>query len=663
MAETPDVNIRFRVRGARRIDQALQGIRTNIQKANKDQRSEAKRTEREVAQSAKRRTSKEKTEAARAADAVEKAERRKRRAYNDTAREEDKNDRRAEKRDRNRRRRRRRGGRGGGMLAGAGAVAGAAIIGARMAGQQSQGIVGVRSQQDVVSSMVNTRANLVRNVFQGLRGAGDAGASMASGDGVQSLTNNLVGRAAQIGVDRGVSTEEIMNAMAASQTEFSQLATAFAGGKDGIDRLMASFDTMAMVSQATGTSMESTSRATFALMRSLGLGADEVDAALGIIAQQALDGSISLDDFANQFPEILSTFRGSRGTSGTEALSEFSGLVQALQSGATTSPEKVRTGAEAFMRELSTKRVQRALRRRSNGGINVLGEDGNLRNLGDIVSELTAAGLSSTQMNNIFGGEAARAAMQLTGAERDSGLTMNERIQGATPEQGLELLRGSFDAVMNDPVGQALDARADREANMAVATDELIERFSRFASLLGELEDRFPTASIFSGPIATVGMGAMGALGLKAMMGGGGGGMLASMGAGIKGLFTVAGMGALAAKGAVIAGGSVVGGALGYGLGGLSDRIEGTHGTSSGMQAAQRQAFDMLIDPDKSLFGAIIDGFRELREGPTMPERPSERGARTIELGQRSINGIAQAAQANAPGSGRRTEGGPTERN
>lgn len=656
MAETPDVSIRFRVTGSRRIDQAINGVRTTIQKAQKAQAESAKKNERTVSQSAKRRATNEKKYARQGADEVEKAERRKRKAFNATTREELKNDRVTERIDRNNRRRRRRGGRGGGMLAGMAAVGGAALVGARMAGSTAQGIVGVRGQGEMVSAMIGARANLVRNIVQGLRGSNNAAMMPADGE-MGSFTNYMVGRATQIGVDRGVSSEGLMNAIAASQTEFSSLADAFAEGKDGIDRLMAAFDSIAMVSQATGTSIESTSRATFALMSALDIGADQVDQALGIIAQQALDGSISLDDFANQFPEILSTFRGSRGTSGLDALKEFSGLIQALQSGARTSPEKVRTGAEAFMRDLSTERVQRALREER---VETIGADGNLRNIGDIVADLTARGMSSTELNSIFSGEAGRAAMQLMGAERTT-MTMNERIQGASAEDGIELLQQSYGAVMDDAVGAAYDARAEREARMANESERLIEAFSELAGTMGALEDRFPILNTLAGSIGGVGATIAGAFGLKAMMGGGaaagGGGLMAGM----KGLFSVAGAGALAAKGAVIGAGTVVGGALGYGIGGISDAIEGTRGTSSGLQAAQREAFG-LIDFQGGLVTAIVEGFREINAGPTLPERPSERGNRTVEIGRGSINAIAGSIAANAPGSGRREEGGPTER-
>ena len=107
------------------------------------------------------------------------------------------------------------------------------------------------------------------------------------------------------------------------------------------------------------------------------------------------------------------------------------------------------------------------------------------------------------------------------------------------------------------------------------------------------------------------------------------------------------------------AAGSVIGLGIGRAIGHAVDAVTGGEGSNS-MVAAQSEIFATVMDPQRSLLAQIADGIQSPREGPAQPGRAHI--PQRVELTPNSTAAIAAAAAAQAPGSGRRTDGGPAER-
>lgn len=668
---------RLKLIGASKVMAALRGLRQANESTNRKARSEVKKTERAVGDAAASEVSAQKQAAKKGADAVATAEKRKRDEIKKTtreatraAREQEQDARRAVRRQQNEQARLR--GSLGRRVAGAGlGMAAGAAAGAAQMGSTAQGVVGVRSGQDVLSSLVDTQADLVRTVAQARQGAlqslrrsgGDT--SAVEGMDIGDVVNSMTARSAEIGARNGVSTEEIMQAISRAEEQFSQVANAVQGGAPAMDELFATMERMAQVSRASGTSMEMVTTAGFAMQRQLQLSTEEAGVALDILNQGALEGSLTLEDFAERFPQAISTFLAARGGleniegGGLAALQEFAAIAQALKSGSDADSRIVQTELGNMMAALSDRKVQRNLRRE---GVEVVAdrETGAIRDVGSIIAAMTAAnegqGFSLQQLRGLgLNQEGARAMSQMMSAERGSGATVTER-SAASAASGAEFRVATNAALDDSAAGQALRARAEREARLATQSEELITQFTSLARRMSEFEDAFPMlthgggGSALGSTFGGLGIGA----GVAGMLGGGGAGTgvatSAAAGAGTAGAGTV---------GAVVAAGSVIGLGIGRAIGHAVDAVTGGEGSNS-MVAAQSEIFATVMDPQRSLLAQIADGIQSLREGPAQPGRA--RIPQRVELTPNSTAAIAAAAAAQAPGSGRRTDGGPAER-
>jgi hypothetical protein len=333
------------------------------------------------------------------------------------------------------------------MIGGA-ATAGGALVGGGMAAvnvaRQAQGTLGIRSQEEILGSMMSAEVDFIRTAVQ-------AGLTEAQGEAIRE-------RATEIGVSTGMGPEQVFAAIGQNQELFSGLANAAQQGPEAIDAFMAGIESMGNVAMATGAEMSDVVTAAGEFQRQLSLTGDETNDALAIIAQGARDGSLNMADFAGAFPGIISqlaNLRGSQGR-GLGALREFQAIAQGLKAGGVTSAENARTLQEnllnAFSNSVTRRRIERA-------GVSVMEEEtdaeGNvirdsrgrarmrMRNTSDIIADMArdedfqGTGLASIMHD----AQARNAATILMGQEQRAGrgesgaLTLAQR-QAASLEEG-----------------------------------------------------------------------------------------------------------------------------------------------------------------------------------------------------------------------------------
>lgn len=663
------VRVRLETIGGRRVLQALNGLRRMMSRANASARGESTRTRRQVERDAKGETRAEDRASRDGARAVERGEKAKRRALRRTERERSTNhraERRRQRQVRRAERRRRSRGRPGGLVAGAAAAVGGGLIGGARAGlgvaRGLQSSFGIRSQQEIIGSAVDARQGFIRAAVQGgLRGP---------------QIQNAIERTASIGRRTGVSPEAILQGISVSQERFSGLLTATEGGEQGLNDFFRNIEFMAEVSRATGSSMEDVIGAAGEFQRQFGLNAAETRDALSIVAEGALQGSLSLRDFASRFPAAIASFQGARGISGTEALREFQAIAQALRAGG-LDPRVARTQQQNLLATL----VQRQSQLRG-VGINVRGENGRIRSVGDIVAQAARSRRAQDprRLRRALGSQEATAALQglILQEQRAIGgqagaLTLQQRID-VPIEEGAQLFRDTIEELNQDASGDIINQRIQREARLIQESDRLIERFGQLTRLLTELEDRDPFLTTVGAPIAAGAIQGAGAAAILSRLGGsaaagGGGGVLASS-AGAGGLAGLAGTGVGSASAGSIALFSAAGLAI---AGAVTSAISATGAFESEDRGTLLEQNAEVL---RSVFGdasagsfvsaatggqgisGLADAIREAVFGRSV-DAPAERPSREpVELGPRSLNAITSTRQ---PGAGRRGEGAPGE--
>lgn len=657
---------------------ALRGLRRENQRGNRRQRDESEKTRREREDNARDGLRAEERAAREGADAVHDSEKRKRDEIKKTARERRKSTQ-AQRREARRVRRdaqlsegRRSRGRGGlrGALGGALGGAGMAAIGV---GRDMQSAFGIRSQMDVLGSMVDLRQEVIRQALAGgMRG---------------NQVQGFIERAAGVANRTGVSPEQILGGVIIGQERFSDIGTAVEGGEQGMDDLFENLEFFARIARATGSSMEHVVGAAGEFTRQFGLDAEGTREAMRIVAEGALAGSLSLRDFAERFPGAIASFQAARGISGMDALREFQAIAQALRASG-LDPRVARTYQENLLGNLSNPRVQRNLREL---GLDVTNEAGDVRSMAEIASmaadneQLGNLGVLTTALGQQ---EAARAfsmvrQQELRARAGQAGtLTMAQRVN-VDPAHADQVINETLVALNQDASGGVIRQRIEREAMLVAESDKLIERFSALSGVLTKLEDQSPMLTNVAAPLAG-GAGIGVALsGLAGKLGIGGAATAATGGTAAAGAGAAGGGGLLAAGGTGVAsaGAGMIAAAVGAGLALAGVATAGISAT--GMFSETRiengevkevslldQWGEILSGESDAMATAFSGDFLETLEtvfsGPSVAEDPREVLARrreeqrTVTLDEESTRRLANAVQAGRePGAGRRAEGSP----
>lgn len=574
-----EIKVRVRADGAS-VKKALAGITRDITAAEKDRAKQAQKAERDVTAASKKSAAErtkahqrhvssfKRAEQSKRADAIarsreiledfRRAERRKREELKKTLRETQMSERqraalisRTERqiaRDRRAAAGAAGDARSGGARAAArsrrrqamgvmgGALAGGAM-GALNVAQRAQGALGIRSQEELVAAAIEQRQNFIRTARQG---------------GMDTREQDRVlGEVTRVSRASGIGAGDILEGINISQELFANL-----------DRLVPNLEFMAQVARATGGEFSTIVAAGGELERQFGLSGDELQEAIALISQGAEIGSLSLRDFAESQAQGFAGFRTARGIGGLQAVREFQAVAQGLRAGGLNADE-VRTRQAAFTSSLSDQQVQRRLRR---AGVNVLGEDGNLRNFGEIINEISGNRnlRSSTQLRRAFGSqEAAQVVSILGGQERAAAsgqegalsIAQREAVDAAAGRQGIAETNARLNA---DASGRAVQLRANREASVLDNSESLIDAFAGVAEPLTNLQDEMPLLTQAVSALTTVlggaGVGGAGGGILSSLMGGAAGGAgAAAAGGGAAGVGTLAAAGGAAAVGTAVA--------------------------------------------------------------------------------------------------------------
>lgn len=510
-----------------------------------------------------------------------------------------------------------------GMLGGAaiGAAAGAFSV-----AQRAQGALGVRSQEELVSSAIDQRQNFIRTATQ---------AGMNEG-----RQDEVLSEAVRVSRTSGVGVGELLEGLNLTQELFSNL-----------DSVVVNLESLASTARATGTEFTSLIAFSGEVQRQFGLSAAETEEAVAIIARGAEEGSMAFGDFADVMAAGFAGFKIARGTTGLEAVREQSAIAQSLRAGG-LAPSVVQSRQSALLNNLSDRKTQQRLRR---VGVNVTDDNGNIREISDIVNQVRGSRrlqggdgqLSSTALRTAFGDqEAGQAIAILAQGEADAaagrGPSLRDRA-AASADAGRATIDETNRRLNADASGRAVNMRAGREASVMENSESLINAFADMAGPLTAMQDEMPVLTQAIEALTTVmgGAGAGGAGGgfLSSLFGGGAAGAAGSAATG--GGLAAAGAG-LGATAGVAAGGLVAGLGIGRGIGEIIDRVTGNTQATD----AQGQAASALMSGN--LWSTIADGFASLREGVAGDEDSvaRQRAADATQATRDAANAMRDAAVA-----------------
>lgn len=368
-------------------------------------------------------------------------------------------------------------------VAGAGVLAGTAVSAARA----SQGVLGIRDQDSIVSDSIAARQALIAQV----RAAGGSGAQ------ADQIFNRTIATARSA----NVSPVEALQTVTRLNEQFSSLGTALQGGEQGLDDFFATLEGNAQLARASTDSTENVSMAMAALATQFGLTAEQQVEARGLLFQGAQEGALTMRDFGQLFPEVIAPFLSARGAEGAglAGLREFTALGQTIQA-TTNNPSRTRTLVGAMLQNLSDENVQTRLGASiADGGlgINARNAAGDLRSPAAIAHDMALMArtnpglLTSTAYRSIFHDQEASAGFAALVQQdlRGNGALGRIGVNAATGNAGILSTSAALNA---DASGRAMAMANEREANILRNSEQLLEANIAVAEGLTHMEDAFP---------------------------------------------------------------------------------------------------------------------------------------------------------------------------
>lgn len=463
---------------------------------------------------------------------------------------------------------------------------------------QAQNTLGVRSHEQITSDAIGVRQNLIAQ-------AAPLGLSV----------DDLMQRSIRVAQRTNQSPIDVIQSVIRKQEQFSSLGTAAQGGSQGLDSFFSQLETEATAARATRDEISNVSGAMGVFERQLGLSGTELEQAVGILYQGAQDGSLAMRDFSETMPDALAPFITARGNSvgGLGALREFAAVSQGVRAG-DIDPVRARTLTQSLLTNLSDEEVQQRMRL---AGVSATDANGNIRNVGDLVSEISRNDnfRTSTQMRSIFGNQEASAAMSILVNQEKQGTTLRSR-EGVDAGRGLEAMRTTAASLNADASGRAIRLVNERESSALGVSEELINSQLTLAESFTGLQNEFPRLTMAMDALAPIAEFVGGLAVAKAVLGVGGG---AAIPAAVPGV--AAGSGVMGSIGTTITGAlsTVVGGTVGTGLMMLLSSLAG--GAVLGGKIMDVQALN-----EREAGRTHLDRIRTLQENAPTPQTLASAG-------------------------------------
>lgn len=507
--------------------------------------------------------------------------------------------------------------------------------------------IGIPSRDEMISRYITNEQRLIRMASAGHV---DPGALSARVNEVARSTNT----------DPGA----IVEALDVAQNRFSRL-------QDFADNMEA----IARAANAAGgaEALPEWVAALGEFQRQLGTSAEDVPALLGSMVEMMDQGSISAEDVASNFAEVMGVFASLRGEGarGLAGSTEFLALAETLGAGGVAAPEAA-TRARAMITSLGDARVRSRMERvigrdafDANGTMNIsfgelarrMGEHadvfGNSRGLtrvfgnGDVRARAGWVSLMNTEM-----------ARNATPDSSTRARTIDE-LMATSAESGNERIDRTMGALMDSTSGRAISARIQTETTFAERGDELVALMTEHGGALAQLTAEYPVAAealstvsqvagSLAGTLATLNMAMGGGLfgGAAGAAGAAGGAAGAGAGGGLLGSL----VGAVPALGALFTTGDTTGGAS-------TSEADRYSAIMRNMTEGAREAYRSSLHDSTTAEGRAYNA--EL--GRALVERGSTSSGMIIGLSAASIRELAasvgretgRAVAAGAPADGR----------
>lgn len=444
MAVEEEVQVRMGVAGGREVADALRGAARELRRQSTDMERESKRAAKQRVDEAKR-VAKETSRIWREElQEFRRLERAKRSEMEQTSREARRRDD-AMRRERDLRQRTGFGGRTGRAIdtfGGAGAMLGGAVVG--LGGQVLNAassaydnlMRGWSSQVRPVSETIRSGAELRRSVRYL---AGEAAAPGATEADIAARTDAAVERILQVSEQTGIAAPQLAGALQIGQVQFSSF-----------DEALANLSDLARAAAASGESVEELTQAQFALKEVFGLTTEEVGNVLPILRQAGREGRVTPGQFVSNFLRFGSGFRAARGTSGEGAFREYVAAAQVIAR-SNASVEESSTRLSNLVGELANPRTQQRIREET--GINVVGADGYVRGLPELLDEFQASGKfrTSTDIQSVIKEErAARGLMDLLQYRNQAGQASLTDLMNVSSSEGRANLEQAFAGALTE---------------------------------------------------------------------------------------------------------------------------------------------------------------------------------------------------------------------
>lgn len=546
-----DTGVRLIVRGSKEVRAAMKGMadetlaaQAKIERGDKQRMTSAKLSSRQRTQLAKRAIATEVAEERRGLRAFFKSTTERGRSLRTRVKDEQR-----AARDIRKARQQTEGGRGagGGSFGGGGsgrlgALGGAALgFGASMYGhaRSSQGVLGVRTKEEILSETLAIRQEVIRAAAQ-------AGMSDAEQE-------KLFAKANETALKTGVGPNQLLGGALVAQESFSDLR--------GYAENMQFFGE---VVRSQGAEMADVVNMAGELQRQFNLTGESMQEAMLMLIQGSADGSLAIRDFATEMPEVFNTMKGARGVSGVEAIKEFSAVAQQLRAGGVGAAQ-TKTQFSALMTSLADKNVQKRL---GAIGLDVVNkETGGVRGLDEIFSNakhFDRLGNLGVIKQVLGTDEAARAFLTLRNQESGD-MTLGQRM-AVDPSSARKTIDDTLARLDADESGKAQRLAVEKEVGIVSQYKELTDAMLSIAGPLTKLEAEFP---LLTEAITTLTGTLGGGLAGNLLFGGGpksGGGFLSKAGSKLTGALGWAGEALGLGGGAGLAAGTVAAVPLAFGM-------------------------------------------------------------------------------------------------
>lgn len=504
----------------------------------------------------------------------------------------------------------------------AGTIAAGVVAGGVAAMSTARGVSGVQDAATRVQRGNEFRERLVMTANQAGMGAQ-----------VDQIQASILGASRT----RGVDPLTVMEGLQRSHEEFNALPL-----------FVQNIDALAKAAKATGSDVGDFVGMMGNARRAFQLSDKEFLDSMNLVAAGATTGSVSLANFAKDFPAAMGIFATNTGQKGLEGVKQFSALAQTVATGGFGAAESA-TRVERFSTDLNDVKVRQGLR---NIGVK-LPKEGQKLDVGDLINQLAGNkqfGKASVRQDIFKEVRSLQAVETLISAKhavdaKQAGAVDFRTQMGVTAGSGAGEISKAFGALESDGLLKMQSAAIEMQSD----TIENLKSYNSQITLVTEasnrLEKAFGTLGIWASAIGIGGLASGGtAIAAKFMGGSAGGAAAAAAGAGGgAGLLATLGTGVGAAGVAAASVAALVGGAAGIGVGMGADWLT--------KKATGREASDWLggglaaLDPlglkgngwfartlgtnDTSRDANKLDVNVELHDKRTVvTAKPRERGAR-----------------------------------